>query len=428
MLNAKYEHKEGRMSAIRLISALLDRLPLDLVDEEVQLMFLPLVLQLVNDDSEECRESVSECLKRLICRVSGSVAVSLYDYVLRWHEGGNGALRRASLQLFGIFAEGRKDILTQNGGTSRMLGCLQSSLESADADWEVHYFALVSLEKVMRLSPSKFTDQNGLWSAVLLELSHDHLWVKMISSRIVGKQLQKHDPIDISRNETEISFVTGRKGSLYDLASNFCGHLDEEESNMSTELSELAIKSLTWLARAMHSNPGLCYATGEAEGKEPVKWLLTRLSNVARRKGTLRRKAIFKCFAAICHGGGAEMISPYLDVVIEPLHRAIIEAAGAKNHLGTEKFSSESELAKEVLSMLEERCDADYLPALAKVKVKFRERRDQRKDDMAAERIADPATAAKKKIEKQIAEKERRKRRVEGHRSGRGATAKRQHV
>ena len=87
MLNAKYEHKEGRMSAIRLISALLDRLPLDLVDEEVQLMFLPLVLQLVNDDSEECRESVSECLKRLICRISGSVAFSLYEYILRWHEG-----------------------------------------------------------------------------------------------------------------------------------------------------------------------------------------------------------------------------------------------------------------------------------------------------------------------------------------------------
>ena len=323
MLNAKYEHQEGRMSAIRVIFTLLDRLPLDLVDEEVQLMFLPLVLQLVNDDSEKCRESVSECLKRLICRISSNVAISIYEYVLRWHIGDNGALRRASLQLFGIFAEGRKDILTQNGGTSRMLGCLQSSLESTDADWEEHYFALISLEKVMRLTPSKFGDQNGLWSAVLLELSHAHVWVKMISSRIVGDQLQKHDPVDISRNDTKLEFVTDRKGSLYDLvASNFCSHLDEEECNMSTELSELAIKSLTWLARAMSSNPDLCYATGEVEGKQPVKWLLTRLSNVARRKGTLRCKAIFKCFAAICHGGGAEMISPYLDVVIEALHRA----------------------------------------------------------------------------------------------------------
>ncbi|KAI2504538.1 hypothetical protein MHU86_9943 [Fragilaria crotonensis] len=428
MLNAKYEHKEGRMSAIRLIFTLLDRLPLDLIDEEVQLIFLPLVLQLVNDDSAECRESVSDCLKRLTCRISGSVAFSIYEYVLRWHKGDSGALRRASLQLFGIFAEGRKDILTQNGGTSRILGCLQASLESTDADWEEHYFALVSLEKVMNLNPSKCSDHNGLWSAVLLELSHPHLWVRMISSRIVGEQLQKHDPVDISRKDNDLSFVTERKGSLYDLASNFCSHLDEEESNMSTELSELAIKSLTWLARAMDSNPGLCYATGEAEGKQPVKWLLTRLANIARRKGTLRRKAIFKCFAALCHGGGAEMISPYLDVIIEPMHRAMIEAAGAKNHLGTEKFSSEAELAKEVLSMLEERCDADYLPALAKVKVKARERRDQRKDDLAAEKISDPAAAAKKKIEKQIAEKERRKRRVQGHRSDRGATAKRQHV
>jgi len=428
MLNVKYEHKEGRMSTIRLVSTLIERLPLDLIDEEVQLIFLPLVLQLVNDDSEDCRESVSKCLARLVCRVSGNVALSLFDYVLRWHKGDNDSLRRASLQLFGIFAEGRNDILAQNDGAQRILECLQSSLESTDTDWEQHYFALVSLEKVIQQSTTKFEEKDELWSAVLLELSHPHLWVKMISSRIIGEQLQQHDPKEIGKSDKKTSVLISRKGSLYDLATNFCGQLDEEESNMSMELSDFAIKSLTWLAQAMDSNPDLCYADGEGEGKEPVKWLLTRLSNVARRKGTLRRKAVFKCYAALCHAGGADMIGPYLDLIIEPLHRAIIEAAGAMNHFGTEKYSAESRLAKEVMAMLEDGCEDDFLAALAKVKVRARERRDQRKNKLAAERIADPAAAARKKIEKQVNEKERRKRNVQGHRGDRGGTAKRRHI
>lgn len=415
------------MSAIRLVSTLIDKLPLDLLDEEVQLFFLPLVLQLVNDDSEECRESVSACLKRLICRISGTAVLSTYDYVNRWHKEDNASLRRASLQLFGVFAEGRSDILAQNDLALRMLQCLQTSLESIDTDWEQHYFALVSLEKVLVQSKSKFEEKTELWSAVLLELSHPHLWVKVISSRIIGAQLHQHDPTALAAAKTK-SFLTAKNGSLYDLAANFCGQLDDEECNISPELSDLAIKNLTWLARAMHNNPDLCYATGEGEGKQPIKWLLTRLSNIARRKGTLRRKAVFKCYAALCHAGGAEMIGPYLDVMIEPMHRSIIEAAGAKNHLGTEKFSAESDLAKEVLAMIEESCEDDFLTAMAKVKVKAREKRDQRKDKIASEKLTDPAAAAKKKIEKQNTEKERRKRRVEGHRSGRGATAKRQHL
>ena len=122
------------------------------------------------------------------------------------------------------------------------------------------------------------------------------------------------------------------------------------------------------------------------------------------------------------------MISPFLDVMIEPMHRSMIEAAGAKDHLGTEKFSAEADLAKEVLTFLEEKFPDEFLPAFTQVKIKSRVKREQRKDDLAVERVVDPSVAAKKKIVKQITEKERRKRKVGSHRSNRGATAKRQHL
>lgn len=421
MLNIKYEHKEGRMSAIRMVSSLVERLPVELVDSNIQLIFLPLVLQLVNDDTEDCRKAVSSCLVRIVSRISGNVASSLYEYVLRWYKGDNASLRRASLQLFGVFTEGRTDILAQHGES--IISCLKSSLESSDSDWEQHYFSLVSLEKIINKSAIKLDDQHELWSAVLLELSHEHLWVKMTASRVLGQQLQQIQPTAIDKNSD--LFLVARKGCLYDLATNFCGHLDADESEMSTELSELAIKSLTWIALAMNSSPELCYADGEGEGKQPVKWLLSRLSGTARRKGTKRRQAVFKCFAALFHAGGADLILPYLHLIIEPLYRSMLEAMGTKDMFGSEKFSRESDLAKEVLNMFEESCGDEFLTTLAAVKVQARERRDKRKDKLAAEAIADPAAAATKKIHKQVREKHRRKRRVQEHRSDRGARAKR---
>lgn len=422
MLNMKYEHKEGRLSAIRLVSSLVERLPLDLVDQESQLIFLPLILQLVNDETEDCRAAVSKCLTRFVARVSPNVASSLFDYNFRWYNGDNPTLRLASLQMFGIFAVGKTDMFAQNDVSEQVLKCLQSCLETTDSGWEEHYFSLVSLEKVLEHTPVELEDIPEVWAAVLGELSHAHLWVKMCASRVVGGELQRFDPTDISGKR---KCLVAEKGVLYDLATYFSGHLDAEESNMSEELSELAIKSLTWLARAMDYNPTLCYATGGGEDKAPVKWLFTRLSNIARRKGTLRRQAIFKCFAALLQACGSELVSPYLHLMMEPLHRAVIEAAGTKDKLGYSKFSDESTLAKEALSMLEESCGDEFLNTLVTVKVQARERHDKRKEQLKAEMVADPAAAAKRKILKQHRERNRRKRRVEEHRSDRGGKAKR---
>jgi U3 small nucleolar RNA-associated protein 20 len=424
LLNLKYEHKEGRVSAIRLVSLLIDRFPIGLLDEQVQIIFLPLVLQLVNDDAEICRELVSQSLLNLIRRVSKNCALALYDYAIRWHKDSNKSLIQASLQLFGIFAQGRKDFPSQTECVLSMFRCLQSSLESRNEDWEQHYYALKSFEKVWRLYSLKISEENDIWDLITLELCHPHLWVKLISSRIIRDQLKEYDPQTFLEEEVSCPQFLRKDASLYRLASSFCSQLDQEEANISSELSDLAIASLSWLVRAMYHNPQLCYAAGESEGKEPVKWLLTRLSTIAKWKGTNRRKSIFKCFAAFCHSAGSQMIRPYLELIIEPLFRSTIEAAGVKDNLGSERFSEESNLAQEVLSLLEESCEHDYVVALSSVKLKFRQKHEQRKSKIATERVSMPEVAAKRKMVKQTIEKERRKRRVDDYRKERGATIK----
>jgi len=437
MLNIKYEYKEGRVSAIRLVSMLLERFPLKLIDEEVQLFFLPLVLQMMNDEAEECRKFVSECLTRLTCRVSANVALSLFDYLDRWHKGTNISLRRASLQVFGIFAEGRSDFKSQY--QTKVMECLRISFEEFNSTWQDQYFALVSLEKIIKKHPKTLRDENGdIWAGVVSSLLAEHLWVKLTASRIVWSQAATLDPIQLQSSVDANLFM--KQGTLYEISSALCLNLDTED--VSTELTEITIKLLTWLSRAMNSHPELCYKNetrklmennlnGEdsSNKQNPLKWLLTRLSNLSKHKGTLRRQAVYKCFAAIVHTNcdNPSVIIPYLELMLEPLNRSFAEAEGTKDSKGDIKYSDESDLAREVLGLLEESCGDDYLLTLAKVKEKARHKRDLRKDQQKAI-VVDQMTQAKNKIQKQIREKNRRKRRVQERRDERGGNRKRRHI
>lgn len=436
MLNIKYEYKEGRLSAIRLVSMLLEQIPLELLDEEVQLFFLPLILQMVNDEAEECRNSVSKCLKRLIARVSANVALSLFEYIGRWHKGTNNSLRRASLQVFGIFAEARGDFKSQY--QTKVMECLQITFEELNSNWQDNYFALISLEKMIKEDSKTLTEVNDdIWMGVVSSLLDKHAWVKLAASRIVLCQVAYLDPIHLQSSEGASLFT--KPGILYEIASAACLNLDTED--LSNEFIEINIKLLTWLSRAMNSNPELCYSNemkrqpeseknkGCVNEQKPLKWLLTRLSNISKQKGTQRRQAIFKCFAAIVHTStdGPSTIIPYLELMLEPLNRALIEAEGTKDATGNAKFSEESDLAREVLGLLEESCGEDYLLTLASVKEKARNKRDLRKDRQKAI-ITDPTTKARDKIQKQVREKHRRKRRIQERRDDRGGQEKRRYL
>jgi hypothetical protein len=92
--------------------------------------------------------------------------------------------------------------------------------------------------------------------------------------------------------------------------------------------------------------------------------------------------------------------------------------------------SEESQLAKDVLYLLEERCPSQevFLKAYAAVKTRAGDKREKRKLVIRTEAVVDQSNAAMRRINKQEREKKRRKRRANEQRLGRGATAKhRQH-
>jgi U3 small nucleolar RNA-associated protein 20 len=305
--------------------------------------------------------------------------------------------------------------------------------DPVDDEWEIRYFALVCLEKLTASSFRALLEARfDLWMAIVESLTNPHPWIQRVSSRMIGAQLNSLDPKSFAADTT--SFLVERPGSLYKVARNLCAHLDLPEAQQDEELSTSAIKSLTWTIKAMEHHPELCFAEDQ-EDRNPVTWLMARLSNMAKPRGSKRRQGIFKCFAAFVTVGA--LVMPYLELMLEPLHRSITESDQIMNsvkHSSSHHPMEESEeaaLAKDVLQVLEESCGDEteaFLRAYGAVKTRARKKREERKKLVATETVRDPEAAAMRKAMKHDQEKRRRKRKVEERRYSRGGRAKRRHV
>jgi U3 small nucleolar RNA-associated protein 20 len=246
-----------------------------------------------------------------------------------------------------------------------------------------------------------------------------------------------YDPVTFPTKKSD-HFLLLLDGSLYKIAHNLCLQLDSDEEDQRDELTATIVKLLTWIVQAMKSMPHLCFTTKDhAESRDPVNWLMTRLANIAKQKGNKRRRGVYKCFAAFATYCG-KIAFDYLELMLEPLHRTELEAwhssanqMGAVNSISnSDAMTDEAQFAKEVLFLLEEKCESHerFLNAYAAVKAKAHEKKTKRKNEMKTEAVIDPISAAKRRIGKQEHEKQRRKRRVEDKRQVRSVRPKGKHI
>jgi U3 small nucleolar RNA-associated protein 20 len=449
--NISYEYQDGRLSAIQMLTTVVDKLPDGLLERHAQLLFLPQVLQLVNDDSKECREAVSACLSALLRRSSVEVLQSFHNYTIRWCSG-EGPMQVASLQVFGIFVDTCRDFVQSNDNTAQWISRLRTLLQTpVTSDWEVPYFSLLCLEKFTRLEeadkPLLLTGgDTELWNSIVERLVDSHPWIKLASCRIVQKLLNS------PASDSEIPKVLEETpGMLFEIIRNLCLQLNVEEEEQSEDSSENAIKTLTLALPLVKKRPDLCFTSESPHAglRDPISWVLRRLSSIAKPKGRKRRMAVYKCFAAFCTRYPDVVLTAqedskqrqlYMELMLEPLHRSDLEASNELENpavLHKASFNSsgqetavmtESSLAKDVLQLIEEGCadsPESFLLAYAAVKSRARDKKDDRKVQVKAEAVQDPMGAALKKSKKHLQERQRLKRRVEDRRQDRGAQKKR---
>jgi hypothetical protein len=468
VLNLSYEYAEGRLSAIGLALAIIDKLPEPVIEQHCRLFFLSLTLQLVNDDSKECRALVAKCLGKLLRCVSIEVLQALFDYMKRWSDG-EISLQRMSLQLFKILVETRPDYVKRNDTAKIMIQKAHSLMEENTYDWETLYFALLLVEGMLPNFNHSVMQSTALWECIIESMVNEHVWVKLASTRLISKHVQELDPSCMVSSQTVFMI---QSGLLFRMGRNLCYQLGVDESQQNDEMTSMVVKTLTWTVEAVAKYPALCDTADTVESGEeqdeqsvdgdahnekrngkisrrrldPVHWIITRLSNLARSKGTQRRQSIFKCFAAFITILPSKdvMLYPYLEKIIEPLYRVDIETknesgsgnGSTTNYLillskrSTDPVSDEGQMAKDVLQLLESHCSESnqselFLQAYANVQNRSKTRKEQRNAETRLQVITNPTFAAQRRMDKQIREKHRRQRRVQERRTERGVTTRR---
>lgn len=427
--NISYEYQDGRLSGIKLLSLVIEKLPQELLQTNAQHLFLPLVLQLVNDDSKDCRAEVSRCIKLLLKRSSTELLQTFQDYCLRWSSQ-TGPLRLASLQVFGLVVDSRADFIKSNSLDLSWIRHLERTLDGReDLDWETTYFSLVCVEKLIKDFKSVLVEQSKLMTSVTECLTDPHPWIKMSSSRVLHIFFT-------SNSATEL--LSRNKGMLFEIVRNTLFQFNVPEEEHSQDLSTIGVKTLAFALPLMAENPQFCYIEDDSadEGlksdndRDPVFWLLRRLSQIAKTKGRKRRMTVFKCYAAFV-SNNFQIVAPHLELMLEGLHRSSIEA---KNEMENKQYSekrtyssrgtsngeidvaeTEHGFAEEVLGLIEENCVSsnDFLNAYAEVKRRAYNKKQKRKTEQKIEAAQNPQVAAERRMQKQERNKRRKKRRSE---------------
>mmetsp|Transcript_3150 Transcript_3150/g.4047 ORF Transcript_3150/g.4047 Transcript_3150/m.4047 type:complete len:359 (+) Transcript_3150:3-1079(+) len=348
-----------------------------------------------------------------------------------------------------------------------------------------------SLDATIASSSKKTNGNDGkdgaVWMTIVKCLIHPHSWVKQVSCRIIWAHVSALHPTTLSPIEVgssnTLSFVKATPGAVYEIARNVCHQLGGKDEELNDVMVTQAVKILTWVVQVMHHQPKLCFksiedeterqnnttkinnsndsgdeddndtdvvnadtadnSTTQSSSKNPVAWLMTRLSQIAKTKSATRRDVVFKCFAAFTSTSSAIM-TPHLSIILQPLHRALNEAesrilseggtpaiidhGGGGGSCSSTSFD-EISFIKQVMQLVEDVCGTQaYVEAYLEVKTRADERRETRKREMAVEAVVDPKMAAERKIKKQAREKERRRRKIEekkmGVRGGSGSRKK----
>ena len=116
--NLPYPTAQGRLSLLSLVQTAIEQLPLPVLLRQMDLLLLPLVTRVVNDEHAECRAAVGSAITALLRRTCGrstehdaecdAARAKLLKLVTLWSKGtaAGAPLQRAAAQLAGLAVDG----------------------------------------------------------------------------------------------------------------------------------------------------------------------------------------------------------------------------------------------------------------------------------------------------------------------------------
>ncbi|KAG9841770.1 putative HEAT repeat protein, partial [Aureobasidium melanogenum] len=462
--NLEYKYVEGRQSVLELLHLLLAKTQGDLVQELSSMLFVPLVMMMVNDDSPECREMAGALISKILERADEERTSNFVTLLRTWLEQDEQLLlRRIALQCWTIYIGHGKASAKETSFLFKQVSKLLNPEDVETEDWELLYYALQAFAKMAEMAPSTSLAPaaKASWTNIFKCLVFPHAWVKLSSARLVGllfadlgnrasKTEQGLAALPLYTNSK--MEVTAKE--LHELCA--AGLRTLRFSNVSEQLVGQTVRNLIFLGRCYsadnvdweHPTPytrnGVAASAQEEDEQEDeedetadaededgettttsapttaLHHLLSRLSALIRRDDGAPTASVLsaktgslQAIASLCNILPSSHISPSLPSILTPIY-LLTDASIAAPRLATESLQKSYQdlkaLATEVASLLQKKLGStDYVVAMRGVQEQVRGRREERRRKRRIEAVSAPAKYAADKRRKHDITKAKRK-------------------
>lgn len=468
--NLAFEHAEGRQSVMEILHLLLTKENEKNIDGIHDMVFVPLVMSMANDDSEQCRTLAEILIKAVFERAIESRMKAFLKMIRDWTRKEDLAPQQTGFRCWTAYVEVKQQSAEKNSdfvkSAQQLLEAKVSEAKARQPDvesGELLYFALKALETYVKLNNKATTNaaftpnKEQLWSLICECQFFPHVWVKLIAAQLVSLYLS-----DFAAHNAKASFGTAplpgsgglelQKDRMFQITRACLRILSIEEAEIEPkeELLAQAIKSLAFMARCFASNrllwtsdrysdPGAGVDEdkendididdddqGEDDGedlhhKPALQFLIGRLAAVLRRTprrshstGMRAHKGAMQLLSNLCSNIEVEYLEGCLPMILRSLHNLIDPSiTHVSDHHGGAlilSFSALQDSARELLRLLQNKLGTDtYLAAMSKVKAVAKEKREDRRAKRRIEAVSMPEKVATVKRKKREHAREKRK-------------------
>ncbi|KAL8933293.1 MAG: hypothetical protein Q9216_006436 [Gyalolechia sp. 2 TL-2023] len=459
--NLEYKHPEGRQSVMEAIHLLLSKMSPDLLQSILETFFVPLVMVVVNDESVACREMAGALLKIVLERSDEERSKAFLAMLRTWlSQSEQPLLMRVALQVYGIYLDAQKvraekEVPFLFGQVTQILQA--NLISTADADWELHYYALRAFTKACQMHPTASFSANtaAIWTCVRQCLSFPHLWVKLSAARLQGMLFADIARTNAGNDDLELP-LQGSGGlqlsgtEMEQITRTSLALLKVPMLN--EELATQAVRNLVFLAKMMRSTSwewghaeatlklpddkevvesedgGFSDTEVESQNRSGLAFILQRASAIPRRGPLTTRepslipvKAAMQLIWTLCSNFSIEALRPNIRTILLPLQNLtdpLIPPPFSNDEGFVNGHKALVSHGSEIMAMLQKKFGtSEYIMHLSKVREGIKERRDDRRTKRRIEAVAEPEKMGRLKRKKGEKKKEKRKERSVGQRS-----------